>query len=315
MTATDWRPAADQDAIRARARLLQSLRAFFDARGYLEVDTPTLARTTVTDPSIESIAAGARWLQTSPEYAMKRLLAAGSGPIYQIAHAFRDGEAGRWHNPEFTLLEWYVPGYDHAALMDETEALLRSLAPAADWPAFVRISYRDAFLQHLSLDPFETSVAELRDCARLRDIDLQAELSTDGWLDLLMGEVIGPRLGRDAPCFVVDYPPSQAALARVRDQNPPVASRFELYWQGLELANGFHELAEVAEQRIRFQRDLATRRENGQVEPQIDEKLLQALEHGLPDCAGVALGVDRLLALLLGRDSLASVLAFPAGRI
>ncbi|MGB1580153.1 MAG: EF-P lysine aminoacylase EpmA [Nevskiales bacterium] len=316
-----WQPAADQQAIKARARLLKTIRAFFDARDYLEVDTPILAGATVTDPNIESIAAEGGWLQTSPEFAMKRMLASGSGPIYQIAHAFRKEELGRWHNSEFSLLEWYVPGYDHQALMTEMEELLQHLCPQHSWPRFARIPYRQAFLDACSLDPFEADLATVRACVAAQGIDLGVN-SPDGsgwckddWLDLLMAEVIGPGLGLNTPCFIVDYPPSQAALARIRQESVAVASRFELYWQGIELANGFHELADAQEQQQRFIADLQTRAQAGKPQPTTDEYLLAALAHGLPDCSGVALGLDRLLALMLGRNGLETVLSFPADRI
>ena len=317
----DWRPAAAQGAIEARAGLLKALRAFFYAREYLEVDTPCLSHSGTTDANIDSLTVtsetfGELWLQTSPEFAMKRLLAARSGPIFQIAHAFREGEAGRWHNPEFTLLEWYVPSFDHLQLMQEVEQLLRSLAPAQVWPtAFERITYRDCFLQFLAIDAFTCTVEQLEACAKSQGIDLDASLDRDAWLDLLMGECIGPQLGLGTPCFVVDYPASQAALARLREDQPSVASRFELYWQGLELANGFHELADAAEQRLRFEADQKLRKQQNKQVPPLDEYLLAGLEAGLPDCAGVALGVDRLLALLLGKDSLADVLSFPIERV
>lgn len=320
MTAADWQPGASIETLKARERLVQLLRAFFNTRGYLEVDTPTLASATVTDPNIDSIAAGEYWLQTSPEFAMKRLLAAGSGPIFQFAHAFRAGEAGRWHNPEFTLLEWYVPGFDHIALMAEVEQLMRrvteSARPDLQWEcSFPRVSYQDCFQAQLKINPFTASLEDLQSCAQSQGQHLIGELDRDGWLDLLMGECIGPKLGLDLPCFVMDYPPSQAALARIRDGQPAVASRFELYWQGLELANGFHELADASEQRARFQSDLERRVKLGKPLPAMDENLLAALESGLPDCAGVALGLDRLLALLLDKTSLSEVMAFPSGRI
>lgn len=320
----DWQPAATQDAIKARSALLKALRAFFYARDYLEVDTPCLSHSGTTDANIDSLTAtstafGNLWLQTSPEFAMKRLLAAQSGPIFQIAHAFREGEAGRWHNPEFSLLEWYVPGFDHEQLMQEVEQLLRHLAPQQAWAAtFQRLSYRDCFWQYLALDPFKATVAQLESCAEQQNINLNSQLDHDAWLDLLMGECIGPQLGLSRPCFIVDYPASQAALARLRPANaedePVVASRFELYWQGLELANGFHELKEASEQRQRFETDQKHRAQQQKVIPPIDEHLLAALQAGLPDCAGVALGIDRLLALLLGKEHLAEVMCFPIDR-
>lgn len=311
--------------LRARAALLARIRAFFAARGVLEVDTPALSAAAVTDPHLASLqtlyrgpgfpAGLALYLQTSPEFAMKRLLAAGSGPIYQLGKAFRDGEAGRLHNPEFTLLEWYRPGFDLSALMDEVEALTAELLGLER--RFVRLSYRGLFLAHLAIDPFAASVDELRACARGRGLARSAELplaDRDAWLDLLLTHFIEPRLGVETPCFVQGYPPSQAALARIRPGEPPVAERFELYINGVEVANGFHELGDAVEQGARFERDRVRRRRDGLPDVVPDERLLAALAHGLPDCSGVALGVDRLVMIALGSKSIAEVMAFPIER-
>jgi lysyl-tRNA synthetase class 2 len=319
-----WRPSATLETLQARAALVARIRAFFAQQGVLEVDTPMLSAAATVDPNIDSWAAdsaayGRRWLHTSPEFPMKRLLAAGSGPIYQICHVFRDGERGRLHNPEFTLLEWYRPGFDHHRLMDEVEALLAAALPAPP-AAAERIRYRDAVRRESGIDPFATGAASLRRSLADLGVPEPAGLSaaeaadTDFWLDLLMGEVVGPRLGRDRPCFIYDYPASQAALARIRDGDPPVAERFELYWQGIELANGFHELGDPAEQRRRFEADRARRQARGQAAPPLDQNLLAALEAGLPGCAGVALGLDRLLMLSLGLRTVAETLAFSFDR-
>jgi len=247
---------------------------------------------------------------------MKRLLCAGSGPIYQIARVFRLEESGRHHNPEFTMLEWYRPGYDHHALMDEVEALLRALVPALPHAAFGRLSYRDAFLRHLGLDPFRSSTdaiaAALQSCGH--EPSGMDATDTDLWLDLAMSLVIGPRLGRDQPCFLYDFPASQAALSWIRPGEPPLAERFELFWNGIELANGFHELGDAAEQRARFEADRAWRAGRERVVPPHDQHLIDALAAGLPPCAGVALGLDRLLMLALGKSRLAEVLAFDSDR-
>ena len=254
-------------------------------------------------------------LHTSPEFAMKRLLAAGSGPIYQLARVFRREEAGRWHNPEFTMLEWYRPGFDHHALMDEICELLECLQIVESASGVQRISYAELFESELQIDPHAAEPGAL-EAAALQHVDLHSNLDTrDEWLDLLMGQVLGPKLGQDAPCFVYDYPASQAALAKVRDGNPPVAERFELYWKGLELANGFHELSDAAEQRERFEAEQRMRAERRQFLPVTDEYFLAALESGLPDCAGVAVGIDRLLALMLGKPSVNDVLSFPIDRV
>ena len=297
--------------------MLDGAREFFRSRRVLEVETPTLSAAAVSDPQIESLATkiagmpGGAYLCPSPEYAMKRLLAAGSGDIFQICKVFRDAERGRWHNPEFTMIEWYRLGFDDAALMDEVEMLIGQLfAPMRTLEAAERLSYSAALQRHAGVDAFNASDAELLDAARRQEITCEAELDRDAKLDLLMGLIVGPRLGREGPCFICDYPASQAALARLKPRNPRVAARFELYLDGLELANGFHELVQPEEQRARFTQDLALRRARGQIEPPLDENLLAALENGMPDCAGVALGFDRLVAIALGSNRLADAMSF-----
>jgi elongation factor P--(R)-beta-lysine ligase len=313
----NWRPTAALAALRQRAAMLKEARAFFDQRGVLEVETPILSAAAVSDPQIESLATqiaglpGRRYLCPSPEYAMKRLLAAGSGDIYQICKVFRDAERGRWHNPEFTMIEWYRVGFDEAALMDEVEALIgKLLAPARVLGAAERLSYAVALQRHAGVDAFDSSEDELLEAARRHGIRCDADLDRDAKLDLLMGLIVGPRLGRGNPCFVCDYPASQAALARLKPGLPRVAARFELYLNGLELANGFHELAQPQEQRARFTHDLALRSERGQVQAPLDENFLAALESGLPDCAGVALGFDRLAAIAMGANRLSDAMTF-----
>lgn len=323
----DWRPTASLEALRFRARLVSGVRAFFAERGVLEVETPYLSAATVTDAHLHSIpakVAGRRlYLQTSPEYAMKRLLAAGSGPIFQLARAFRDGEAGRRHNPEFTLLEWYRPGHGHHRLMDEVEELLRAVLPEertgsqAGEPA-ERLTYAEVFRRHAGVDPFESPVEALAAAARQGSGGGVPDLGDDrdAWLDLLMATGVEKHLGRGRPTFVHDFPATQAALARVRDdgEGHAVAERFELFVEGMELANGFHELTDPREQRERFERDLARRRERGLPEPPVDERFLAALEAGLPECAGVAVGVDRLVMVAGGFGTIAEVVAFPVDR-
>ena len=310
---TDWRPTATLDALRARGDILASIRGFFAERGVLEVETPALSEATVTDVHLHSIAcrleAAGRphYLQTSPEYAMKRLLAAGSGPIYQICKAFRDGERGRRHNPEFTMLEWYRPGWDHHRLMDEVDELLQAVLGVA---AGERLSYADAFRRHAGVDPYAATDDDLRSRAAAFSVSGVAELDRDDLLNLLLSHTVEARLGVGRPTFLFDYPASQAALARIRPGDPPVAERFEVFIDGIELANGFHELADPEEQRRRFEADLAERRRRGLPEVAVDERLLAALSSGLPDCAGVALGVDRLVMLLADAASLDDVMAF-----
>jgi len=314
----DWRPSASRALLERRAALLACTREFFAARGVLEVDTPVVVNAPVSDVHIVSatvqLGRTPAYLHTSPEYAMKRLLAAGSGDIYQVCHVVRGAESGRLHNPEFTLIEWYRVGFPLAALMDEVEALVRLLlGPAAAQRASERISYRDAFLRELGLDPLTAPDEALEEAARpLGFADRSAD--RDAWLELLMGSWVGPRLGRSALTFVHGYPASQGALARLDPEEPRTARRFELYCDGVELANGFHELASAAEQRERFERDNAQRRRLGLPVCPIDERLLAALESGLPDSAGVALGFERTLMLAAGASHIEEVLAFPTAR-
>lgn len=320
----DWRPTASRDALRTRALLLTRIRAFFAARDVLEVETPILGSATVTDVHLDSLSSLVRgpdsadgrryYLQTSPEYAMKRLLAAGSGSVYQITKAFRDGESGRLHNVEFTLLEWYRLGFDHHRLMDEMDAFLGEILAAS--PA-ERMTYGEAFERHAQLDPHTATAGELMRRASQLLPGTQppiGEDERDGWLDLLRARCVEPRLAPDRPTFIYDFPASQAALARVRPGAPPVAERFEVVFRGIELANGYHELADAAEQRRRFAADQERRRVLGRRPVAADERFLAALEKGLPDCAGVALGIDRLVMLAVGGEAVSEVMSFPTDR-
>ena len=309
----EWRPSADIDALRLRARLLRVVRGYFDDQGVMEVETPALCSTTVTDPSIESLAlhdcAGRAWyLQTSPEFAMKRLLAAGSGSIYQIARAFRDGERGRHHNPEFSILEWYRIGFDHHRLIDDVDRLLdRVLGPQPS----SRVTFRDAFVHHLGMDPLSATMAELhRVCESRGFASGRAGATRDECLDHLLADAVQPALG-PGRVYLFDFPASRAALARIRAGRPEIAERFELYIDGIEVANGYHELRDAVELRERMQRDIAARRATGRRAPAVDERLLAAHEAGLPSCAGVAVGLDRLVMLAGGYGALREVLAFP----
>ena len=320
-----WQPTASLEAIRLRARLHAAIRAFFADRDVLEVETPVLSRAGNTDPNIASFslefsgrtdgAPRTRWLRTSPEFAMKRLLAAGIGDCYELGRVFRDGEAGGRHNPEFTMLEWYRVGWDHHALADEAATLVQAaLALAGRGARLLRCSYRDLYLQGLDLDPFNATDTQLRNA--LGDVQIDAEgLGRDDWLDLLMTHRLQPAFPRDQLLALHDYPASQCALARVRGEGADaVAERFELFLGPLELANGYHELADGSEQRARFVRDVAVRATRGYAAPPLDDNLIAALGHGLPACAGVALGLDRLLMAMLGTNQIADVLAFDFGR-
>jgi lysyl-tRNA synthetase class 2 len=319
----DWKPSASLTMLKIRARLLQRIRAFFQDREVLEVETPLLSSAAVTDPHIESYAiknsqyGKPRYLHTSPEFAMKRLLAAGSGSIYQVCKVFRQGEVGRWHNPEFTMLEWYRLGFDHQQLMAEVDCLLRELVDGyLTLGDTQHLTYRDAFQQYAGLDPHSASTDQLQAKVKEHGIDVTGldENCKDPWLDLLMTHVVEPALPRECPVFIYDYPASQAALARIRQDAPPVAERFELYIFGMELANGFHELTDAQEQRQRFVADNQARAAAGLSSMPIDEHFLAALDAGLPACAGVALGVDRLVMLAAGAKSISEVLAFDAER-
>lgn len=309
-----------REALALRAALYRLIRDFFAGRGVLEVETPMLSEAGNTEPNIESFTTafngpaaarpGPRWLRTSPEYPLKRLLAAGVGDCYELGRVFRNGEAGRRHNPEFTMLEWYRIGWDHLGLIEETVALVQAaLAMVGRTAALRSLTYRELFVQALALDPFEAPVEDLS--VPLAGFGIRGEgLTREDWLDLLITHRIEPAFPPDQITVVRDWPASQCALARIRPGTPPVAERFELYLGSYELANGYHELTDAAEQRARFEHDLARRRQRGQAEPPIDERLLNALSAGLPACAGVALGIERLLMQLAGTDDIRRVLAF-----
>ena len=307
----NWRPSASLAVMRARARINRQIRAFFEARGCLEVDTPLLSRSTNTDVNITSIEASnlgqKLYLQTSPEFAMKRLLASGIGSIYQICHAFRGGEQGCRHNPEFTLLEWYRIGFDYQRLMDEVELLINDLSGAAN--QYKRISYRQLMLDHTGIAIDAIELPRLRETvARLVPGTNSSKFSIHQCLDLLLGLVIAPAL--EGYVFVFDYPASQAALARLHAGDATVAERFELFYNGLELANGFSELCDSSMQRRRFENDNKQRAAAGLAQYPVDELLLAALDSGLPECAGVAIGLDRLLMVLLDQQPIDRVLSF-----
>lgn len=315
-----WQPSAPLNNLKIRAKIIKQIRDFFFAKNILEVETPLLCHTSVTDPYIQSIPAFFQahpqeneikyYLQTSPEYAMKRLLAAQSGPIFQITKAFRQGEVGRFHNPEFTMLEWYRPGFDHHHLMDEMDELLQLILKKN--PA-ERKTYAELFQSFFKINPHEAQVEQLKNIAD--DFNLQVEgdiQDKDTWLNLLMSYQIEPQLGQDKPCFVYDFPASQAALAKIIDG---VAARFEVYVNGIELANGFYELQDAKEQRKRFENNLLERKKLGLPDLRIDENFLAALESGLPNCAGVALGIDRLIMIAADATRIGDVISFDFKRV
>jgi len=317
-----WTPSATRDAIRLRAWLNRLVREFFHARGVLEVETPAMSLAGNTDPNIASFqlqfsgrtdgAPRTRWLRTSPEFALKRLLAAGIGDCYELGRVFRDGEAGGRHNPEFTMLEWYRVGWDHLRLIEETAELVRAALSMLGRDATLRVvRYRDLYREGLGIDPFTAREDDLRAALGENVID-PAGLSRDDWLDLLMTHRLQPTFDPDGLLAITDYPASQCALARLRKDGDgcPVAERFEMYLGSIELANGYHELRDAAEQRGRFVRDRTQRQARGDPMPPMDEHLLEALAQGLPACAGVALGIDRLLMAMLGTPRIADVLAF-----
>jgi elongation factor P--(R)-beta-lysine ligase len=321
----DFLPAASWERLRLRAELLARTRAFFADRAFLEVETPLLSADTVVDRHLDPLSVTlpddqrrpdvgrTLWLQTSPEFGMKRLLAAGAEAIYQITRAFRSGEAGALHNPEFTIVEWYRRGDS----MEQGIALLCELVQALlNTPEAERVSYAEAFLLHVGVDPHAATQDELVQLASRWGIDVAggaAALDRDGWLNLLLSHLVEPQLGQAAPTILYDYPESQAALARV-EGDPPVAKRFELYVRGIELANGYYELVDPGELRKRVK--VANRQRELDGKPALPEesRLLAAMEHGLGESTGVALGFDRLVMLAAGAGSLAEVLAFPIRR-
>ncbi len=307
-------------SLQLRAQLYALIRGFFAERRVLEVETPILSAAGNTEPNIASFStrfsghvdAGAseRWLRTSPEFPLKRLLAAGVGDCYELGRVFRNGEAGARHNPEFSMLEWYRVGWDHRRLMAETIALVEAALALRGRRAEVVIeSYRQLFLDELGLDPLHATLDALRAPLTEQHIDADG-LTRDDWLDLLITHRLQPAFPRDRITVIHDYPATQCALARIRPGEPPLAERFELYLGAHELANGYHELNDAAEQRARFERDSAVRRARGLPPMPIDARLLAVLD-AMPDCAGVALGVERLLMCLADTDAIADVLAFP----
>jgi lysyl-tRNA synthetase class 2 len=323
---TDWRPSAELETLKFTARMLQSIRTFFAHKRVLEVSTPLLSSAAITDPRQGSFCTEFHrrryYLHTSPEFFMKRLLAAGCGDIYQLCKVFRDDEQGRQHNPEFSMLEWYRVGLDHHQLMDELEQFIHYLYTELNIntapQAITRICYQQAFINALGIDPLSASAAELKASVEKHRIDIPIgmdENDKDMWLDWLMTQSVAPSFKPNSFTLLYDYPASQAALAKISQQDARVAHRFELFYGELELANGFYELTDANEQRQRFADENAQRALRGMDIMPLDELLLAALEQGLPECAGVAVGVDRLLMVLLGKQDIASVLSFDFNKI
>jgi len=318
-----WQPSAPVANLLKRAAILAEIRRFFADRGVLEVETPAMSQATVPDIHLvpvdtRFVGPGAAdgmtlYLMTSPEYHMKRLLAAGSGPIYQMGRSFRNEEAGIHHNPEFTMLEWYRPRYDMYRLMNEVDDLLQQVL---DCDTAETLSYQQAFTRHLGVDPLSADKTELREAAAKLDLSniADTEEDRDTLLQLLFTMGVEPHIGRDKPTFVYHFPATQASLAEISTEDHRVAERFEVYYKGIELANGFRELTDGREQRQRFEQDNRKRAARGLPQHPIDNNLLDALEHGMPECSGVALGVDRLIMIALGASSLSEVLAFPVTR-
>lgn len=316
----NWQPTASLENLKIRATILSELRQFFAERNILEVETPCLSQHTVTDINIASFSTdyclGSErktfFLQTSPEYAMKRLLAAGSGPIYQITKAFRNGESGSLHNSEFTMLEWYRPEFSHHELMNEMDDLLKRILKCG---SAERMTYQELFEHYFKINPHTIESTDLKKLLKnyvhLTEKEL-THIERDTVLQLLMTHCIEPNLGKTRPLFLLDFPASQAALAKIRPGNPPVAERFEVYIHGMELANGFHELLDASEQLKRFKNDQAERVKRHLPNIAIDSRFIAALEHGLPNCAGVALGVDRLVMVALNTQKIADVIGFPS---
>ena len=316
-----FRTKVSWEVAKQRANILEKIRIFFRNRNVIEVETPSLCGNTVTDVYIDaldseyhysSIADQSQklYLQTSPEYSMKKLLASGYGDIYQICKAFRDEEMGRYHNPEFTILEWYRLEFDHFKLMTEVSSLLMEVLNCKQ-PT--KISYQKIFIENVFIDPLNTNRIELLSVLQKfnKSSDwLIIEEELDILLEVIFSEIIEPLIGIDAPCFIYNFPATQASLARISPNDIRVAERFECYYKGIELVNGFHELADVKIQQSRFEKDNLQRKNKGMLEKPIDSNFILALESGLPDCAGVALGIDRLVMLVCGLKSIEEVITF-----
>ncbi|HDX1177863.1 TPA: elongation factor P--(R)-beta-lysine ligase [Pasteurella multocida] len=313
----NWQPSASIENLLARAKIIAEIRRFFTDRGLLEVETPVLSEFGVTDVHLSTFntdfispmaeKSKTLWLSTSPEYHMKRLLAAGSGPIFQLCHVFRNEEAGQHHNPEFTMLEWYRPHFDMYRLINEVDDLLQQIL---DCKPTESLSYQFVFQEYVGLDPLSAEKAELVAKAKQHHLQQAEQQDRDTLLQFLFSTVVEPNIGKENPVAVYHFPATQAALAQISSEDHRVAERFEFYYKGLELANGFHELTDVNEQLHRFEQDNVQRQKMGLPQRQIDKRLLGALQAGVPNCSGIALGVDRLLMIALGANAIHEVMAF-----
>lgn len=312
-----WKPSANIQNLLQRAKIINKIRRFFTERGLLEVETPVLSEFGVTDVHLSTFntqfispfaeQSKTLWLSTSPEYHMKRLLAAGSGPIFQLCRVFRNEEAGQRHNPEFTMLEWYRPHFDMYRLINEVDDLLQQIL---DCKPAESLSYQFAFQEYVGLDPLSAEKSELIEKAKRHHLQGAENESRDTLLQFLFSTLVEPKIGQDSPVAVYHFPATQAALAQVSSEDHRVAERFEFYYKGLELANGFHELTDANEQQHRFEQDNRLREKMGLPQQAIDERLIEALRAGVPNCSGVALGIDRLLMIALGAEKIADVMAF-----
>lgn len=327
----NWQSTMTWKDAQKRAKILQQIRQFFTERNVIEVETPALSQGTVTDVYLEAFSceydfladsgssqSADLYLQTSPEFHMKRLLASGYGCIYQISKAFRHEEAGSHHNPEFTMLEWYRLGFDHFDLMNEVSELLKVVLLCAE-PT--KISYQELFLNNVKIDPLTATRTELLQLIKQYDMlsdwlicDSKSDVDNDILLQFVFSEILEPCIGLDAPCFVYNFPKSQASLAKLSLTDERVAERFECYYRGLELVNGFHELTDEKLQLARFQEDNRKRLSKGLLQRPIDERFIKALSQGLPQCSGVALGIDRLMMLASNMTHIEKVISFPVNR-
>ncbi len=323
----DWQPGCDIAALKMRAVMLKGIRQFFDARNVLEVETPLLSNAAGTDPHITPFKTSfdhplstdclALYLNSSPEFSMKRLLAAGSGSIFQICKAFRNGEAGRFHNPEFSILEWYRVDFDLQQLVDEVEKLIAQLAPAVLKQPTIQQNYSEAFQQATGVDPLTASIDDFINCADKNGYSEAVTVCGEDyslWLDFLFSHLVQPSLGKEGLCFIVGFPACQASLSRLNKADPRTAERVELFINGVELGNGFFELSDADEQKQRFTAEAQERALKGLPQLPIDQRLLAALESGLPNCSGIAIGLDRLLMLIQGEESIDKVMSFSVDR-